>query len=179
MWEYNYMVQPDELYHYGVPGMKWGQRKARFYSSNAKKSRESAKEWKEIGDYKSKKLRSKGRIKKANRVAAKYDRRVKSDLRDAKIYEHNLKKEQSKNKFREARGNVYKTRSRGAKVATNIISGPFANRTYNSVIAAGGTKTGARIVTALTGAAGGPLGHLVVSSLYTKEAGRNATIKGY
>lgn len=179
MWSYNYAAQSDELYHYGVPGMKWGQRKARFYSSQVKKSRESAKEWKEIGDYKSKKLRSKGKINKANRVAAKYDRRVKSDLRDVKIYEHNLEREQSKNKFREARDDVRRTRSRGAKIATNIISGPFANRTYNSVIAAGGTKTGARVVTALAGAAGGPLGHLVVSSLYTEGAGSHKTDKRY
>ena len=43
MWEYNYTQYPDELYHYGVLGMKWGKRK-NTYSD------------KEISDYRKKKI---------------------------------------------------------------------------------------------------------------------------
>lgn len=40
MWTYNHM---DELYHYGVLGMKWGKRKAKSSSDSNRKSRRSRK----------------------------------------------------------------------------------------------------------------------------------------
>lgn len=35
MWQYNYSV---ELYHYGIPGMKWGRRKAKYASEDHKRA---------------------------------------------------------------------------------------------------------------------------------------------
>ena len=183
MWEYNYTPSPDELYHYGVPGMKWGRRKARIYTKKIRTAKESAKKWNEIRKRKSAKALSKGKTEKASKIEAKYKDYAKKDRADAKMYSQKLNEENRRNKFRKARGDVYKTRSRGAKFATNVLGGTFANRTYNSVIAAGGSKAGARAITAATAILGGPVAapaaHLAVSSYYTRQAGKKKTAKQY
>lgn len=43
MWEYKPTPSPDELYHYGVLGMKWGKRKARPGAQEYKQSKKDLK----------------------------------------------------------------------------------------------------------------------------------------
>lgn len=76
------VVRKDELYHYGVKGMKWGVHRALKLQAKASASRASADAWSAKANHAS----SKGRIKKAEKYtanaeqdrakAAKYDGRV-------------------------------------------------------------------------------------------------------
>lgn len=63
----------NELYHYGVKGMKWGVRKSDKYKAKARLARESADEWDEMAGY----AEAKGKIKRATkfRSYAEQDRR--------------------------------------------------------------------------------------------------------
>lgn len=171
--------QPDELMHYGVKGMRWGHRKAQKYEAKARTARESAKEWKEIGANKANKLLAAGKTNKAAKVKSKYESYAKKDYADARKLDAKADRTKREAKFQKAQADVGASRSRGAKLATNIIAGPFANRTYNSVIAAGGSRVGAAAVTLAAGALGGPVGHMAVAHLYTKSAGDGNTRKRY
>ncbi len=55
-------MSDTELYHHGVKGMKWGQRKAQKYANKAKLSRESSKEWDTMAKY----ALEKGKTKKSS-----------------------------------------------------------------------------------------------------------------
>ena len=90
MWQYNYL-QPDELMHYGVLGMKWGHKKARRYENKARIARESAKEWREIGYNKASKLANKGKNEKATKIKNKYSEYAKKDMAASKRYEQKAK----------------------------------------------------------------------------------------
>ena len=89
-----YIIIGGELYHYGIPGMKWGERKAYKYANKAKVSRESAKEWEQMA----KDAERKGNIKKAS----KYRQYAKDDLRDADSYDRDASRE-AKSKAKIAR----------------------------------------------------------------------------
>lgn len=165
-----------ELYHYGIKGMRWGHRKAQKYEGKARTARESAKEWKEIGANKAAKLMAKGKTEKANKVKLKYQMKANQDIADAKSYERRAKEKVRGAEYQKKQAEAGSKRSKGAKLATNLLAGPFANRTYNSVIAAGGSKNAARVMTGVATVLGGPIGHLAVSSLYRRTAEKNGLI---
>ena len=132
-----YHCDTDELYHYGVKGMKWGHRKATKFEAKASR------------------LRKRGRMD------------------DAKVYETKAKEVRAEGRRAEKFNVDYKThrssRSTGAKVATFLLAGPFANRTYSAVRAAGGSRAKAMGVTAAATILGGPLGHLVASGIVKSD----------
>ena len=108
MWSYNYTQQSDELYHYGIPGMKWGHRKVQV--SSAKTAYRSAKKdyKKSVKDYR----RSSGLgigIKSIARA-----RKAESNMRDAEMRmidkkaKYNASKAKNESKAKKAEFNTYR-----------------------------------------------------------------------
>lgn len=129
------MNRNDELMHYGVLGMKWGQRRARKNYEKAKVARESAKEWDQIARHK----KSKGNAK----AAATYKRNAEHDRLDAQKYEAKAKrieKYHTKMAGGKKAYNYTKNQSTGKAIAKSMLLGTYGAHKYNQARAAGDSR---------------------------------------
>ena len=120
------MQRNDELMHYGVLGMKWGQRRARKNYEKAKRAKESAKEWDQISRHK----KSKGNVKGSDRAT----RNAAQDRADAKKYEAKAKRIEKKHIGRAGGKKAYdytKNQSTGKALAKSMLMGTYGTLKYN------------------------------------------------
>ena len=97
---------------------------------------------------------------------------IKNDKAANKAERQRVKaeKEAADRRFKDKRAEVSASRSRGSKVATVLLAGPFANKSYNAARAAGASKAQAMATTAIGSMLGGPIGNLVVAQIYKSDS---------
>ena len=149
----------DELLHYGVLGMKWGVKKASKSGSSYEYKSHSTKKWEK-------------RANENKTIADVYDRNGLS--KTASIYREKASRA-SKIATRSRQHDskmlsIAKKTNVGSVIATNVLLGPWGNKTYSSVIASGGSKGAAVATTVLSGIVGlTPVAGAIAKSSYIKD----------
>ena len=134
------MQRNDELMHYGVLGMKWGQRRARKNYEKAKVARESAREWDQISRHKSSKGNAKG--------SARATKNAAQDRADAKKYEAKAKRIEQKHIGRAGGKKAYdytKNQSTGKAIVKSSLMGTYGTTKYNKARSEGSGRAGAAL----------------------------------
>ena len=141
-------INETALAHYGVKGMKWGVRRFNHYSRSAdRNTRRAAKASSEAT-----RLKARGNTEGAARAKQRADQY------------------RAKAKFKEEVGRVNAFRGTGKKLLTNVLAGPFANRSYQSLIAAGKSRTAAAGITYVSACLAGPIGPIAVAHFVAEDA---------
>ena len=128
-------VREDELYHYGVLGMKWGQHRVRRNEEKAKLSRQSAKEWDEMARY----AKQRGQTSKAE----KYKRYASEDRADSTKYANKARQIQAKHEKLaggKAAYNYTKNQSTGKALIKSYLFGTYGTMKYNEARSKGATR---------------------------------------
>lgn len=141
---YYYNDNPNELYHYGVVGMKWGVRRARKRGEEYTYTSHGTKRYAK----KALKARNKGDEAKAQKYERYHKRSVELD--------------------RKMQTNALSNSNKRAALKT-LINGPFGNKTYEAVRAAtGGSKKLSRAAAYVAAQASGPVGASVARAAYVR-----------
>lgn len=99
MWEYNYYYNPDELYHHGVKGMKWGVRR---YQNKDGSLTTAGKKKQIMDDSKAEmnKARVNKRIKNSAKAAREADKQYKQSKKNYKKAKSDFKEQKKIDKFK-------------------------------------------------------------------------------
>lgn len=125
---------PDYMYHYGVLGMKWGQRRANKYKALATGSRDRAQDSAHQSVY----LKNQGK----NRAANRYAKDSAKSAKKAKKYAAKAKRIESyhKNMAGEKTYNYTKNQSFGKTAAKSYLLSTYGALKYNELRANGESR---------------------------------------